>query len=454
MKLRNLLIAAVVLAALSGVLYWSNHRKPSEASSATPSPDTPARILSLNQSDISSLDILHKDQPAVDLSKDGSGNWQITAPKTLPADQDAVSSLISSASFLDSQRVVDDKPSDLAQYGLASPALELDIKLKDNKTDKLLIGDQTPAGDAYYTMVSGDPRLFTLSSSYKTNLDKSLGDLRDKRLVTADFDKVSQIELLTQTKDNKKQDITLARNKDNWQILKPGPYRAQNDQVEALISSLKEAKFDATAAPDDPKLAAAYNSAAPFASAKITGASGTQDLEIRKTKDKDDYYAKSSAVAGVFKVPATVGTGLNKSLDELRNKKLFDFGFEEPNKIEIHDGAAKAYYFTRSNSDWFGADGKKLDSDTVDSLLGNLRDLAAVSFVDSGFTAPQIEITVTSEDNKRVEKISISKSGENYIAKRESEPSLYQLTSASISDMEAAAAGVKPAAPPAPAPKK
>lgn len=453
MKLRTLLIAAVVLAALSGVLYWSNHRKPSEASSSTPSPDTPARILSLTQSDIASIDILHKDQPPVDLSKDSSGNWQITAPKPLPADQDAVSSLISSASFLDSQRVVDDKATDLAQYGLATPEAELDIKLKNNKTQKLLIGDQTPAGDAYYTMVSGDPRLFTLSSSYKTNLDKSLGDLRDKRLVTADFDKVSQIDLATQTKDNKKQDITLARNKDNWQILKPGPYRAQNDQVEGLISSLKDAKFDATAAPDDPKIAAAYNSAAPFASAKITGASGTQDLEIRKTKDKDDYYAKSSAVAGAFKVPASVGTGVNKSLDDLRNKKLFDFGFEEPNKIEIHDGT-KAYYLMRSNSDWFGADGKKLDVDTVDSLLGDLRDLAAVSFVDSGFAAPQIEITVSSEDNKRLEKISISKSGDNYIAKRENEPSLYQLTSASISDIESAAAAIKPLAPPAPAQKK
>jgi hypothetical protein len=30
MKMNNLLIAAIVLAALSGVLYWSNHRKPAE----------------------------------------------------------------------------------------------------------------------------------------------------------------------------------------------------------------------------------------------------------------------------------------------------------------------------------------------------------------------------------------------------------------------------------------
>ena len=451
MKMRNPLIAAIVLAILGGLLYWSNHHKPSEASSAVNSADVPPRILSLNSQDVTALAILHKDQPALDLTKDSSGNWQITAPKALPADQDAVSSMVSSASYLDSQRVVDDKPSDLAQYGLAKPAFELDITSKD-KTQKLLIGDQTPNGDAYYTMLSGDPKLYTIGSSYKTNIDKSAGDLRDKRLVTADFDKVSQIELINQNKD-KKADITLGRNKDAWQILRPTPARAQSDQVEGIIGAMKDAKFDTAAAPGDPKIAADYNSAAPFATVKITGATGTQQLDIRKAKDKDDYFAKSSALAGTFKVPASVGTGLNKSLDDLRNKKLFDFGFEEPNKIEIHDGA-KAYYLTRSNSDWFGADGKKLDEATVEPLLGDLRDLGAGSFVDSGFGASSIELTVSSEDGKKVEKVSISKSGETFIGKRESEPTLYVLSAASISDLQTAAAGLKAAAPPAPSAKK
>ena len=89
----------------------------------------------------------------------------------------------------------------------------------------------------------------------------------------------------------------------------------------------------------------------------MTGTFGTQELQVRKAKD--DYYAESSAVSGVYKVPASVGTSLDKSLEDFRDKKVFDFGYEDPEKIEIHDGG-KSYFLTRSGSDWWDAKGKKL----------------------------------------------------------------------------------------------
>jgi hypothetical protein len=92
-----------------------------------------------------------------------------------------------------------------------------------------------------------------------------------------------------------------------------------------------------------------------------------------------------------------------------------------------------------------------MDSASVQSLIDKIRELSASKFVDSGFTSPAIEVTVTSNDGKRVEKILIAKSGDNYIAKRENEPALYQLDSSSVSDLQKAAADGKPA--PAPAKK-
>ena len=453
MKLRGLYVAAVVLAALCGVLYWSNHHPATPDSTVKASADAAPRILSLTTADITGLAIQHKDEPTVDLSRDASGNWQITAPQPLSADQDSVSSILSTLSSLNSDRLLEDKVSDPALYGLASPPLEITVTLKGNKTQKFLIGDQTPSGNAWYAMLAGDSRLFTIPGYTKTSLDKSAADLRDRRLLTADFDKVSQIQL-TDQKGGKHQDITLARNKDSWQILKPGPYRADSSSVDDLVRSLKDAKMETTATSDDAKDAAAFKSAAPFATAKITAASGTQELEIRKAKD--DYYAQSSVVAGVCKVPATLGTGLDKSLDELRNKKAFDFGYAEPNKIEIHDGS-KFYFFTRSGTDWWGPDGKRLDEPSIQSLVASLRDLAATKFPDSGFAAPSIEVTVTTGDSKRSEKVSIAKAKDDYIAKREDEPTLYEIPSSTIQQLLQSVTDVKPVAPPtAPAtpPKK
>lgn len=443
MKTRDLSIALVILLALTGALYWSNHHKAKEDESVKASLDASPKILSLNQPDITGLRIARKDQPELDLSRNAAGSWQITAPKPLPADQDSVSSVLSTLSSLSSERLLEEKASDVSAYGLASPAFEVDVTSKDNKTHKLLVGDATPAGNSYYAMLAGDPRLFTLGGYNKTSLDKTTNDLRDKRLLTADFDRVSQIELSNQSPD-KKQDVTFARAKDSWQILKPGPYRADNFPVDDLIRALREAKFDTTPDADGAKLAAAFKSAKPLASAKVTGASGTQELELRK--DQDGTLAKSSVLAGIYKVPATLATSLDKKLDDFRNKKLFDFGYQDPNKIEIHDGA-KSYFLTRSGSDWWGSDGKKLDESTAENLIGRLRDLSADKFPDSGFTTSVMDITITSQDGKRIEKVSIAKANDSYIAKRDNESELYELPASSITDLEKSAADLKTAAP-------
>jgi Domain of unknown function (DUF4340) len=438
MKNSGLLIAAVVLAALTGALYWSNHHPPSD-NTAKASLDTPPKILSLKQDDISKIAIRKKGGEELDLTKGDAGKWQITAPKALGADQEAVSSLLSTVSSLNADRLVEEKAGDLGQYGLAQPSVELDVTTKDGKRQKLFLGDDTPAGSAVFAKLDGDPRVFTIASYNKTSVDKTSSDLRDKRLLTVDFDNLSQVELAT-----KKQDIEFGRNKQEWQIIKPKPLRADNFQVEEIVRKLREAKMDVSspADADSRKTAAAFASGTQVATAKVTDAASTQELEVRK--NKDDYYAKSIAVPGVYKVSSDLGKQLDKNVDDFRNKKLFDFGYDDPSKVEIHDGP-KAYFLTKGGQDWWSADSKKTESSTVQSLIDKIRELSASKFVDSGFTSPVIEVSVISNDGKRVEKVLISKSGDTYIAKRENEPALYQLDPSSVADLQKFAADVKPA---------
>jgi hypothetical protein len=439
MRLNGLLVAGVILAALAAGLYFSNKQKSAEA--AKPPADASPKILALSENDIAKIDVKKKDAPETVLEKNNAGKWQLTAPSHFLADQDTAGQLVTSASSVASDRVVEDKASDLSNYGLKSPSLEVDVTTKAGKTSKLKLGDDTPTNSGAYAMLEGDPRVFTVASYVKSGLDKSVNDLRDKRLLTFDQDKLSRVELMA-----KKQDIEFGRDKDQWQIVKPKPLRADGLQVEELIRKLKDAKMDLTVSDEDSKKAAsAFASGTPVATVKATDASGTQQLEVRKSKD--DYYAKSSAVDGVHKVTSDLGTGLDKGLDDFRNKKLFDFGFNEPNKIEMHDNG-KSYTFQKTGEDWF-SNGKKLDSTSVQSFLDKLRDLSASKFVDSSNLAPpSIELTVTSNDGKRVEKVLISKQGADYIARRENEPSLYGLDPKTVDDLSKAASDVKPASPP------
>jgi len=446
MKMTGLLVAAIVLAALSGVLYWSNHRKPAE-DAVKVSADAPPKILTLTQADITKVEIKRKAGDEVELAKDGSGKWQIAGAKPLRADQNEVSSMLSTLSSLTSERLIEQKATSLADYGLAQPAVEVDVTEKDNKTQKLLIGDNTPSGNAVYVALAGDPRVFTLANYSKTSLEKSEKDLRDKRLLVFEQDKLSRVEL-----NAKKVDIEFGRNKDQWQIVKPKPFRADDSKVEELIRKLGDAKMDLNlSAEDQKKAAAAFNSGTAVATAKVTDASDTEELQVRK--NKDDYYAKSSAVEGVYKVTNDLGAALDKSVDDFRNKKLFDFGFTDPDKIEFHDGT-KAYFLTKGGSDWFAGDGKKVDAISSETFVQKVRDLAASKFLDSGFSAAQIEVTATSNGGKNVEKILIAKDGDHYVAKRDGEPALYQLDPAVISGLQLAAQDLKPAAEPKPEPAK
>lgn len=440
MKNRGLLVAVIVLAVLTGALYWSNHRKPVD-SSVNASAETPPKILTINQTDITGVVIKKKGGEAVTLAKNDAGKWQITAPKQFSADQDAVSSLLSTLSALNSDRLIDDKASSLEQYGLTQPSIEVDVTEKNKKIDKLLIGDDTPSGSAAYAAVDGDPRVFSVASYNKNSLDKTSKDLQDKRLMTFESDKVTRAELLA-----KKQAIEFGRNKEQWQIVKPGPFRADGFQVDELVRNLSDAKMDLTGTDDQQKVAAAYSSGTTVATAKVTSASGTQELQVRK--NKDDYYARSSVVEGVYKISSGVGSGLDKSLDDFRNKKLFDFAYADPEKIEMRDGS-KNYSLSRNGEDW-SSNGAKMDAGSVRTLVDKIRDLSASKFVDSGFTSAILDITVTSNDGKRVEKVLIAKNGDRYVAKRENEPALYELNAADVDSLQKSAADIKPAA----APKK
>jgi hypothetical protein len=200
-----------------------------------------------------------------------------------------------------------------------------------------------------------------------------------------------------------------------------------------------DAETDAKAA------AAAFAGGQKTAIAKVTGAEGTLTFEVRKAKD--DYYAKSSMLDGAYKITKEIGDGLNKSVDDFRNKKVFDFAFSDPTRIEIKDGG-QSKAIEKSGENWT-AGGKTMDSISVQNLIDKLRDLAATKFVDSGFTTPSFEVTVISNDGKRTEKVQIAAAGANFLARRENDSSLYQLDATAVNGLRDAAAGVQEA-PPAP----
>ena len=432
MKPKGLLIALIALAVLAGLVFWSN--KSQAAKEKTTPTDTSTKLLTIPDDQFQEIKIKKLTGETIDLKKD-NGKWRMIEPKPLAADQDTVSSMTSSLGSLTADKVIEEKAADLKQFGLADPTLDVQIVRKDGKTDHILIGDDTLTGSGAYATIPGSNKVVTITSFAKTSLDKRPDDIRDKRVLSFDQDKLTRVELAA-----KGAPVEFGKNAQNeWAILKPRPLRADGSAVDGLITKLKDAKMDMTETDAAKKFAAATK----VATATVNDASGAQTIEVRRDKDKN-VFAKSSSVEGIYKVNADLADAVDKGLDDFRNKKLFDFGFSDPSKVDL-----KGVSYNKEGDKWKSG-GKTMDNTTVQTLIDKLRDLAAARFAEAGGGAPAFEATVTSNSGKRVEKVTIHKQGDKYFAQREGEPSIYELDAKAVDDLIKAAADVKEAAPESP----
>src|SRR6185436_1776496 len=119
MKPKGLLVAVGLLAVLGGVVWWSNKRE----AAASKGGDASTKILSIPDDQFEGVRIKKLTGEVIDLRRDG-GKWQIVAPKKLPADQDAVSTVVTSLATLNADKVLEENATDLKPYGLDVPTLD------------------------------------------------------------------------------------------------------------------------------------------------------------------------------------------------------------------------------------------------------------------------------------------------------------------------------------------
>ncbi len=436
-QFRGLLIALVLLGVLGAGVYWSN--KDTKEKEGKPAADAPPKILEIPEAEIMQVEIRKSTGEPTVIKRTGDGpKWLITAPKELRADPDAVTPMVNLLASLGSESLVDDKVQEWATYGLKDPVMQIIVTRKDGKTSTLQLGDELPAGSALYARIAGESKLFTLATFNKGSIDKTWKDLRDKRLLTVESDKLSRMEFSSA----KGSGYEFGKNQSGeWQVIKPSPFRADNFAVEEAGRKLREVKMDPNLSDDEAgKAEKAFAGAAVAGIAKLTDATGTQQLEIRKTKDKEPvYYAKSSAVEGVHKVGADVAAVLEKTVDDYRNKKLFDFGFSDPSKVEVKmDG--KVFSYGKNGDKWF-RDGKEMKPETVQNVIDKLRDLGAVKFTSGSKETPSIDISVVWNEGKKTDVVHIA----GTLAARGDEPYQYDVGASAVDELKKAVNEIQPA---------
>lgn len=429
MKANPLLIAAAVLVLLGAAVWYTRENPP-------PDSDGAPEIVDVEEDELRKIVLRREGEQDLAMVREEGGEWEFSDGAQIAADDTAVGLMASSLASLNADRLVSETVSDWEPYGLESPALAVGFELAEGGGE-IQFGSDTPTGSGVFARLKDDPRLFTVYSYNKTSFEKSEFDLRDKRLIRLDEDSISSVTVTAGGRTTK-----FEQQDGDWSITEPSRLRADDFTVDDLVRSVRTAEMTEVLA--EGAAAAEFAFGPPKATVEIEDSGGQHELVIGQ--QGETHFGRSSSQEGVYAISATLAESFDKPVSDFRNKKLFDFGYADPARLDVRAGE-KAAAVVRSDGSWLlESDGsRELDGSKVQTLLDRLRGLTATEFPSDrqeeqasfGLDEPFIEASVTPEaENAVPEKVLVaSADAAAAYAARDGEPSTYQVEQSAVDDI-------------------
>jgi hypothetical protein len=436
--LRSTLALVAVLAGLGAYVYFVTWKKTDNDADAKKEKVFP----SIQIGTIEDIRIKSASGETTTLKKQ-NGTWQVTDPVMARADDGKINAITGQLNTVEVARVVDESPTDLKDYGLAMPRIEIDFKgANDKDYRKLAIGDKSPTGVDLFAQRNDDKRVFLIPSYEESAFNLATFELRDKTLLKFDHDKVDDVEL---TADGKT--IEIGKDGTDWKLKKPLQAKADVGAVEGLLGRLQSAQMKSIVA-GDPKPAdlKKYGFEKPMVTVNVNSGSSKATLLVGEKTSDNAFYARDVSQTAVVTVDSSIIDELRKGADEYRRKDLFEFRPYNANHIEItREGQTVAFDLTKGQADsplgkWkrVSPNPGDVDKDKFDDFLSKLSNMRAIAFVDAkaptGLSQPAMTVSLKFNDTKE-ERVSFGKVENNVYASLSGEPGAAQASAADFTGM-------------------
>lgn len=437
--LRTTIALIVVLAGLGGYVYFVTWKLPEGGDTSKKQEKV---FAGLDASKIEEVKVAPASGDATTIKKDG-GSWQITTPLTAKADDGEMSSITSALTSAEVTRVVDENPTNLNEYGLLNPRIEVDFKAGGDKDyRKLLIGEKTATGGDLYAKRNDEKRVFLIPAMHDTTLNRTTFDLRDKTLLKIDRDKVDGLEVTAGGKT-----LVLAKESSDWKIKKPLETKADFGAAEGLVGRLQTLQMKSIAAdaptPADLKK---FGLDKPDATVNLNSGSSRATLVVGGKAAEGTLYARDTSKPAVVTIESTLLDELKKGADDYRRKDLFEFRPYNATRIELsRNGQTIVLDRQKGQGEntpdkWHRATpAGDIDKDKMDGLLSKLSNMRASSFVEStaktGLDKPALTVTVKFDEGKKEEKVTFGQAGSDVFALRTGEPGAAKADSTDFNDV-------------------
>jgi hypothetical protein len=318
MKTRTALVYLSVLVVLAGYFYYFEVMR---RKARTEEKQAALHLFQVEKAKITALQVSKNQGKPIILEKEG--HWRIIEPIDSPADEFAVSNLLTTLASLKMEREVEADAQDLQPYGLDDPVLHLSF-LVDGSRHHLRIGSKAVVATQYYASGDQENRVVLIAASQEQGLNKSLFDLRRKEFFSLNSDDIDRIEIV-----RAEGELALAKvAEDTWQAPAFPDVRIKNAKVETLVSRLiwlRAKDF-------------LDNQESPFsqlgldpAKIRISLASEkkNQTLLLGNRKKGDGMYARGGELPGVALLNEKVLEQLPASLSDLEDRTLLAFELDQ-----------------------------------------------------------------------------------------------------------------------------
>ena len=413
--LKSTIALLVVLIGLVAYIYFVDSKKP-----ASGAPEAKAKAFTVDADQIEEIQIKPASGEASRVQKT-NGTWQLTEPEKADADQGQVSNAATSLATLEINRVVDENPSDLSQYGLNPPKSEITFRAKGQKdVHQLLLGEKSATGGDLYAKTPDQKRVFLIAAYLENTFERTPFDLRDKAVLKFDQSKADGIEIVHDGT------TSLAKTGSEWALTKPYKARADFSSAEAVLTSLSSLQMQKIVE-NDAKDLAKYGLDKPDVTITVNAGSTRASLAVGK-KEGESFYARDLSRPLVFTIAAMSATDLQKDTSTLRRKDMFDGRSFNTTRVELKRGGETLAFDKSKGKDgkdvWKNAAGKDVDATKVEDMLTKLSNVRAQLFqdrVDPALKMPTLVATLKL-DNNTTETVTFARNGNAVLASREGEP--------------------------------
>ena len=410
MNFKTTLIILVVFIILGGAYFFFGRPSP-DAEQSEADRQKIREVYALGKDKIQKIRLSFKDESyqSLTLAQNADGIWQLRAPFTANADPPKINEMLQD--LLEKKVKQTLEAEDLAQYGLQPPNIRIELWTEGETPAKtFLIGDRT-VNYSVYTKEQSESHIFLIESSALDDFTKSPSDFRERDVFKFSATEIGVFRLQVAGQPEIRCEKQVASNTaaagqlGAWQMTQPVKAKADARVVEEIVSALGSLRVVVFEADGEYDLAD-YGLSQPRITVTLQSTADDQIQELQIGSDAGTpgrIYVASSEHHAVYAVNKEIYTKLNRTVFDLRDKRVIDFQRTATHRFTIRQGDSEIVCQKDVEGEWeiTAPVALKADEEAVDDLLFGVDALRVVAFVDDqpknlqpyGLDSPSIEVS-------------------------------------------------------------